>query len=100
MKKKHKLTLLKLSIERSVLLMGVCPVCNGIETITYICRICNETVSDAGRVMDFYDDYSAYMDIDEIKLVDGFPTSVKNGYCPHLYYCQACGYEEVRIIHT
>lgn len=79
-------------------MLGICRVCNGISTDTYDCSNCKGKLNDAGRIMDYFDDYSAYLDIDITKQVDGFPTSVLNEFCPHLYHCQRCGSEEVRLV--
>lgn len=48
--------------------------------------------------MDFYDDYSPYMPIDQMKLEDGFKDDFKKETCPHLYKCMDCGHEEIQFI--
>ncbi len=48
--------------------------------------------------MDYYDDYSPYMDIDLMKMEDGYPDSCKNYQCPHLYSCPNCLTNEVILI--
>lgn len=55
-------------------------------------------MSDSGRIMDFYDDYSPYMPIDQMKLEDGFPESYSNEECRHLFTCESCGYDAVMVI--
>ncbi|MBM7586399.1 hypothetical protein JOC86_002951 [Bacillus pakistanensis] len=45
---------------------------------------------DYGRVYDYYDDYSAYMDIDSIQLADGIPRSSGDEECLHLFGCSNC----------
>ncbi|WP_456271947.1 hypothetical protein [Bacillus sp. AK031] len=61
------------------------------------CSKCGSKLTDQGRIYDYYDDYSAYMDIDEIKLADGIPDSSQAEECIHLFSGQ-CGHEETRII--
>lgn len=79
--------------------MGACQVCNGLIEISILCPTCQVVLEDMGRVMDYYDDYSAYMEIDQLKLEDGFPTTYRNETCPHFYRCASCSHEEVRIHH-
>jgi hypothetical protein len=55
-------------------------------------------MEDAGKVMDYYDDYSAYEDINTLKENDGFPNSIRNGECPHLLSCPNCGEDDVVLI--
>jgi len=45
---------------------------------------------DGGKVTDFLDDYSAYMDIDVLKLVDGDLTSLTENVCIHVISCTIC----------
>jgi hypothetical protein len=53
---------------------------------------------ESGRLIDFFDDYSAYMEIDLMKMEDGFPESESGKKCPHLYQCPACHTDEVIFI--
>jgi len=48
--------------------------------------------------MDYFDDYSAYMPIDLMKLEDGYSDDFKEGRCPHLYKCPHCHEDEVQFI--
>ncbi|MFE8696251.1 hypothetical protein ACFYKT_07775 [Cytobacillus sp. FJAT-53684] len=48
--------------------------------------------------MDFYDEYSAYMPIDQLKMEDGYGHDFENKECPHLLTCNTCGHDEVRLI--
>jgi hypothetical protein len=48
--------------------------------------------------MDFYDDYSPYMEIDLMKMEDGYPDTNSGGNCPHLYQCPSCQKDEVIFI--
>lgn len=73
--------------------MGVCPVCNGFQQLNLSCPACNETIEDKGRIMDFFDDYSPYMQIDQMKLEDGYPDDFAKQLCPHFLKCTHCGFE-------
>lgn len=78
--------------------MGICPNCNGFETAKFQCPNCGATMDDSGRIMDFYDDYSPYMEIDELKLEDGYPNTFSKNQCPHLMSCLHCGRNEIKFI--
>lgn len=78
--------------------MIMCPLCNGIETVTIPCPKCNTNMDDRGKATDYFDDYSAYMDIDLMKMVDGDPNSHRNQYCLHYFVCPNCYYEETKGI--
>jgi hypothetical protein len=78
--------------------MGICPVCNGLGKLKLECPNCGDNIDDTGRVMDFYDDYSAYMPIDQLKLEDGLPEDFIKEQCPHLLKCAHCGYEATYLI--
>ncbi|WP_246234435.1 hypothetical protein [Bacillus aquiflavi] len=54
-------------------------------------------MNDKGRIADFYDDYSPYMEIDQLKMEDGFPTSFSNETCPHLYHCSSCSIDKMYL---
>jgi hypothetical protein len=53
---------------------------------------------EAGRLIDFFDDYSPYMEIDLMKLEDGYSDTNSGQKCPHLYRCLACQNDEVIFI--
>jgi hypothetical protein len=55
-------------------------------------------MNDRGKVMDYYDDYSPYMDIDLMKMEDGYPDSYSQHKCPHLYCCLNCLKDEIVFI--
>ena len=79
-------------------MMGICPICNGFEALELKCPKCGAKINDTGRLMDFFDDYSAYMPIDQMKLEDGYKEDFKKGQCPHLLKCDQCNYEETYLI--
>lgn len=78
--------------------MGVCPVCNGLTDLSKHCPSCGMKLEDNGRVMDFFDDYSPYMPIDLMKLLDGYASDFQNQQCPHLLKCSSCQHDEVVFI--
>jgi hypothetical protein len=68
-----------------------CPLCNGLCVLEESCTSCGALLSDMGKVMDYEDDYSAYLDIDTQKQNDGDRTSFEKGLCYHLFFCRKCG---------
>ncbi|CAG9622574.1 hypothetical protein [Sutcliffiella rhizosphaerae] len=75
--------------------MDICPLCNGLEEYVATCDFCGKQLIDQGRVTDFLDNYSAYMDINLLKQVDGELESVKNHTCIHLVLCTGCQAEHI-----
>ncbi|MBB5325347.1 hypothetical protein HNQ34_002447 [Anoxybacillus tepidamans] len=78
--------------------MNICPLCNGLRTLHFFCLHCQTELEDQGKVSDYFDDYSPYMEIDMMKKVDGYETTWRNHECVHLFYCPHCQKEEVRFI--
>lgn len=78
--------------------MHICPVCNGFKTLQLTCQDCEGRLHDRGRIMDYYDDYSPYMDIDLMKMEDGYTDSYRDHKCPHLYQCSNCQNQKVILI--
>jgi hypothetical protein len=78
--------------------MAICPLCNQLETASYSCRNCSSYLIDGGRLMDYFDDYSAYLDIDGMKQYDGIKSNGEKNQCPHVFYCALCGKDEVKLI--
>lgn len=78
--------------------MGMCPVCNGLKELRVSCSICHSEMENRGMVMDYEDEYSAYEEIDTLKMNDGFPETFKKGECPHLMFCLKCNHDEVVLI--
>jgi hypothetical protein len=76
-----------------------CPLCNGLTFITHQCKNCYINMDDFGKVMDYYDDYSAYLETDIQKQTDGDPQSVEQHVCQHLLSCSQCGSDEVVAIY-
>ncbi|MDX8363350.1 hypothetical protein [Cytobacillus sp. IB215316] len=78
--------------------MFMCPLCNGLGNFSVNCPVCGEGSEDRGRVMDYYDDYSPYMEIDHLKRNDGYGTTLSNHECPHILFCATCQHEFVSLI--
>ncbi|RKQ33973.1 hypothetical protein [Oceanobacillus halophilus] len=78
--------------------MEFCPLCNGVETLIVECPNCQTAMEDQGKVTDFFDDYSAYMDIDMMKMYDGDANSLENHECLHYFYCYTCHHEETKAM--
>ncbi|MFD2043770.1 hypothetical protein ACFSTA_06720 [Ornithinibacillus salinisoli] len=78
--------------------MYFCPLCNGFESVTIECPNCKSNIDDQGKITDYFDDYSAYMDIDMIKLYDGDRKSLENHHCLHYFYCVNCNHEEIKAV--
>lgn len=78
--------------------MPICPICNGLRTINIRCKHCGNEMLDRGKVMDYYDDYSPYMDIELMKMEDGYLDTHAQHKCPHLYSCQNCLNDEIVFI--
>lgn len=94
----HKKDDFRGGIKRGGFEMGsICPICNGLESLERTCSNCGYRIEDKGRVMDYYDDYSAYMPIDQMKLENGYQ-DLSAHLCPHLVLCPQCGQEEVLFI--
>lgn len=77
--------------------LNICPLCNGLEEIRIYCPSCQTVMTDEGKLSDFFDDYSPYMDIELLQLVDGFPAGNRER-CIHLFRCPACMKEQPVII--
>ena len=75
-----------------------CPLCNGLTSITYLCTECQTNMEDMGKSVDYYDDYSAYLDTDIQKKTDGYSHSLEQNLCPHLLFCATCGKDQVIFI--
>nr|WP_246187701.1 hypothetical protein [Ornithinibacillus caprae] len=78
--------------------MYFCPLCNGLESVTIECPNCNYNIDDQGKVTDYFDDYSAYMDIEMMKFFDGDRKSLEGHHCLHYFYCANCNHEEIKAV--
>lgn len=75
--------------------MGICPLCNGFKSSLTNCPTCNQLLKDKGRVIDYFDDYSPYMEIEVMKRIDSYEQTWEGNLCAHLLYCDQCEAEHV-----
>ncbi|WP_231558757.1 hypothetical protein [Brevibacillus thermoruber] len=75
----------------------LCPVCNGLMPYQEACPRCGRPLDDAGRLYDYYGDYSPYLEIDDSKLNNGFPDRLHH-HCLHVGWCPACRQEHLSVI--
>jgi hypothetical protein len=78
--------------------MAMCPICNNFQMINVKCPECGKDVADQGKLSDYFDDYSPYMEADGLKLEDGFPRDFNDSQCPHVFYCDSCQQEILYFI--
>lgn len=78
--------------------MSICPLCNGFRNLTIFCKQCSASLADQGKITDYLDEYSAYEDIQTLKLVDGLEQSAEMDQCVHLFSCSHCGNDELVTI--
>lgn len=78
--------------------MSFCPLCNGFEVYVEHCPTCNQLLEDKGRVIDYFDDYSPYMEIDDMKKLDGYEQTLQRNQCAHVLFCVLCNAEQVVFI--
>lgn len=70
--------------------MFICPACNGFEVLSFSCPECEGEMTDRGRLVDYLDEYSPYLDDEGLKLVDGLKHSTDEHTCLHVLYCSQC----------
>ncbi|MFC0561763.1 hypothetical protein [Halalkalibacter alkalisediminis] len=78
--------------------MGMCPICNGLNSLQLTCDICQKEQIDYGRVMDYYGKYEAYMPIDLNKMNNGIANDERDELCPHYIICSQCGKTSVYLV--
>lgn len=59
----------------------ICPVCNNIEIKYCNCEMCSAIMEDKGIKQEFFDDYTANMEINDNEI-----------FCVHIYQCSNCNY--------
>ncbi len=64
----------------------ICPVCNGLDKKAIKCKKCAKEMIDKGRIAEYYDNYSSYLEMSITEKIDGAPQDK----CVHLYACTAC----------
>ncbi|WP_407272929.1 hypothetical protein [Radiobacillus sp. PE A8.2] len=78
--------------------MYECPLCNGLTVSNQQCKECRAVMADQGKVADYFDDYSPYLDDAIAKLIDGAEESATNHTCSHLFVCNNCGFDQQVIV--
>ncbi|UFJ39660.1 hypothetical protein LOK74_16580 [Brevibacillus humidisoli] len=73
----------------------MCPVCNSFMPLYAGCPRCSQPMQDAGRLADYFGDYSPYRPIDDSKRTNGLP-DLAHHVCVHIAWCPNCR-EEQRI---
>lgn len=68
----------------------ICPLCNGLREFQIDCEKCREGMKDRGRIAEYYDNYSSYLDISITELIDG----VCNDECVHIFTCKNCNHDK------
>ncbi|MDX8045692.1 hypothetical protein SH601_06785 [Gracilibacillus sp. S3-1-1] len=62
------------------------------------CSVCGGNMLDGGKLVDYYDDYAPYMEIDNAQLIDGIPNTSSNHQCIHVGVCSVCNFtDEVTV---
>lgn len=67
----------------------LCPICNGFEQLSAICRTCSGVMDDCGRASDYAGPYAPYQPVAE-DLSYCMETMTFNLRCKHVVYCAYC----------
>lgn len=78
--------------------MYICYVCNGLEPLNSHCPECQSQLVDGGKIVDYYDDYSPYLEQEDAQQIDGIPDSGEKQECVHIAFCKECNQEKEIII--
>lgn len=70
-----------------------CPVCNGLKAAIAPCPTCERPMTDAGKLQDYFANYSPYRESDDLRLTNRY-VDLETSHCMHVFYCKACGKEE------
>lgn len=73
----------------------ICPLCNGLKKFEIECEKCRERMVDEGRIADYYDNYSSYLEMSITERIDGVPCD----QCVHLFSCPSCKHDKRIVIH-
>lgn len=72
----------------------ICPVCNGFLLLAKRCPSCHKRMEDSGKLENFYGPYSPYVEISQLRLINGYP-DIAREQCIHLLTCSHCGKQEM-----
>jgi len=67
----------------------VCPLCNGLESLSEVCPECGANCLDQGPVSGFAGLYSPYGEADLLSFNGDHP----GRHCTHLLSCPRCGWD-------
>ncbi|GBF10320.1 hypothetical protein TEPIDINF_001651 [Tepidibacillus infernus] len=73
----------------------ICPVCNGLMSLEATCPHCHHQLDDFGRIDQLWGPYSPYREINELRLINGYPDDEQNHQCIHITSCPACGQDQI-----
>ncbi len=76
-------------------MMWICPICNGFDSLIQPCPRCHRPLEDMGRLSDYYNPYSPYREIDQLKLTNGYQ-DLTHHLCFHLLSCPQC---HLQLVH-
>ncbi|WP_194842028.1 hypothetical protein [Gracilibacillus salitolerans] len=79
--------------------MYICYLCNGLEKMEHRCPVCDAHMLDGGKVVDYYDDYAPYIEMNDAQLIDGIPNSSASHQCVHVGVCSACNYTVELVVY-
>lgn len=71
--------------------MNICPICNGLLDYERSCHKCGNKMEVQGRLEDYEDGYSPYLNYSITDLNDGDSSNI----CSHLLICPYCKNTEV-----
>jgi hypothetical protein len=84
----------------------LCPVCNGLEQLSALCKSCLSAADDCGRLTDYAGPYSPYQETwPAIEWVAAYSQSLERPepeselYCVHIVYCTNCGSTQEVSVH-
>ena len=75
---------------RGGMFMSVCPLCNGLTSFRLKCPFCGRTLEDTGKLENYFEPYSPYLDEEILDQTDG----VGENQCIHLFHCPRCHYDK------
>lgn len=75
-----------LNKEMKEIMEQICPLCNGLEEYEIKCEECDDKMIDKGRIAEYYDNYSSYLEMSITEQIDG----ASNNKCVHLFSCINC----------
>jgi hypothetical protein len=55
-------------------------------------------MTDAGKMSDYFLDYSPYREYEHVNMSNGIEDDVENHQCIHISYCSFCSFEETVAI--